>query len=382
MILARTLAAFAGGALVVVWILYPLTIAFLAAVAKRVRQRGRESEAATPQGARSVSIIVAAREDAAAIGQRIADCVRAAEGLTTFEIIVGLDARGALATAESLATDANVRVVHGDPPGGKAATLNAAARAATGDLLVFTDVNQRFEPEAIPRLQAVFADERVGAASGRLELAASARQSLAGRYWSYERWLRRREAELHSCVGVTGAIWAMRRSLWSALPAGLILDDVYAPMRIVLAGHRVAFVDEARARDLRPASRGHEYRRKVRTLTGVVQLCAWLPQVLNPFRNSIWLQFVFHKLLRLLTPYLLLAVGVWAGLAGVRWLVAKPALLAAGAIAVLLAAVALRSRAKVLARLRGAALSALVLQLAVVVATINGVRRRWDVWRA
>ena len=41
----------------------------------------------------------------------------------------------------------------------------------------------------------------------------------------------------------------------------------------------------------------------VRTLTGVIQVCAWLPGVLNPLRNRIWLQFVFHKLLRLLTPY-------------------------------------------------------------------------------
>ena len=42
-----------------------------------------------------------------------------------------------------------------------------------------------------------------------------------------------------STLGATGAIYAVRRALWRPLPADTLLDDVLAPMRVVLAGYRV-----------------------------------------------------------------------------------------------------------------------------------------------
>ena len=92
--------------------------------------------------------------------------------------------------------------------------------------------------------------------------------------------------------------------------------------------------------DIRRFAAGQEYRRKVRTLTGVIQVCAWLPKVLDPIANPIWLQFVFHKLLRLLTPYLavlVLASGVWtAGSAIARTRLGLPLFIAAGSLSLLL----------------------------------------------
>jgi poly-beta-1,6-N-acetyl-D-glucosamine synthase len=201
-----------------------------------------------------------------------------------------------------------------------------------------------------------------------------------GRYWTYERWLRRNEAEVHSCVGVTGAIWALRSALWSPLPAHLILDDVYTPMRVVLAGHRVAFVDDARAVDVRHTEPSQEYRRKVRTLTGNLQLCAWLPALLVPLRNPIWAQFMLHKLLRLLTPYWLLAIAAWLAVAALRRAEAYPT--AAAVLLLCVAGAALIARARVFPLVQRMATWGLTLQAAVIVAALNGFRRRWDVWRA
>jgi cellulose synthase/poly-beta-1,6-N-acetylglucosamine synthase-like glycosyltransferase len=253
-------------------------------------------------------------------------------------------------------------------------------RASRGDVLVFTDTHQRFHPDAISHLVATLREPDVGATSGSLELprANGSSPSLIRRYWALERWLRRCEARVHSSVGVSGAIWALRRSLWSPLPADLILDDLYTPMRTALSGYRVAFAEAARAVETRRTVAGHEYRRKVRTLTGVIQLCAWQPAVLMPVRNPIWLQFVAHKLLRLLTPYWLMAIATWAGSRSARWLVANPRVTAGLAPAVVAASVARRG---IVQRLWGGVLGALVIQAAVVVATFNGIRRRWDVWR-
>ena len=140
----------------------------------------------------------------------------------------------------------------------------------------------------------------------------------------------------------------------------------------------MAFAEAARAVETRQSQVGHEYRRKVRTLTGVIQLCAWQPAVLVPLRNPIWLQFVAHKLLRLFTPYWVMAIGAWMGSYTMRWVVANPRVAGGLAPAVVAGAYARRGMVQ---RLWNALRCALTLQAAVVVATYNGVRRRWDVWR-
>jgi cellulose synthase/poly-beta-1,6-N-acetylglucosamine synthase-like glycosyltransferase len=381
--LLRDLAVLSAGAIVAVWIAYPLVVALLALWSRRMRAkrpRPRPWTTSISSSEPTMSVVIATRDHPAVVRERIADCLGAADGPRMLEVVVGIDAGGAPGAADELSIAPNVTVVAGDLPGGKAATLNAAARVARGDLLLFADVHQRFERDAINRLVAAFDDPRVGAASGRLELAPGARRSPIGRYWAYERWLRRCEADVHSCVGATGAIWAMRRALWTPLPPNLILDDVYAPMRVVLAGHRVAFVDDARAVDVRSVERSSEYRRKVRTLTGNIQLCVWLPHLLVPLRNPIWLQFVFHKLLRLLTPYWLIAVLIWGAVSVLRHSGAYPAV--AALVALALAITLLAPNARAFRIVRQTAVWGLVLQAAVVVAAMNGFRRRWDVWRA
>src|SRR5207244_10375072 len=100
---------------------------------------------------------------------------------------------------------------------------------------------------------------------------------------------------------------AMRRSLFRPLPADTILDDVLTPMRVVLAGYRVVFNEQARAFDRAAIDADAEARRKVRTLAGNYQILALEPALLMPWRNPVWLQYVSHKLGRLTIPYALLA---------------------------------------------------------------------------
>ena len=371
-----TLAVSAVLALIAIWGLYPAAVALLA----RLRRPTTAAPWATPP---LVSAIVASRDDPQAVAARVEDILAADYPADRLRVVVGIDAT---VPDQSRAIDDVARlapratVVAGDPPGGKASTLNAAVRAAdpAAEVLVFTDTRQRFAPDAVARLVESLADERVGAVSGLLDLPEKGAPTIAERYWRYERILRRNEARLHSTVGVTGAIYAMRAALWAPLPAGLILDDVYVPMRLVLRGHRVAFAAGARARDTRRFGAEQEYRRKVRTLTGVLQLCAWLPEVLVPWRDPIWLQFLFHKLLRLLTPYLALAFLIGAAGLGMRLLRAVPAGVLTAAIVAL--ALALLGLPRLRRRLFAQVSAGLALQAAIVVATVNGIRGRWNVW--
>jgi cellulose synthase/poly-beta-1,6-N-acetylglucosamine synthase-like glycosyltransferase len=359
-----------------VWGLYPALVGLVASVTRRGEAPADRAPSALPH----VTAVVATRADAIAVRDRVEDLLRSEYPSSLLDVVVAYDAR----TTEPMATwsgaDASrVRVMRGDEPGGKAAALNAGVRAARGEVLVFADSGQRFGPDAVALLVRAVVRAGVGAASGRLELAAGEKApALPLRlYWSLERWLRRREADVHSAIGVTGAIYAMRRALWTPLPAGLILDDLYVPMQLALNGHRIAFVDEARAYETRATTDGNEYRRKVRTLTGVLQLCAWLPRTLSPLRNPVWVQFVTHKLLRLLTPYWLLVCVAWviaavAHRVGLGWLLAATA----GFVAVL------QLRSRPFRALRSAVVSSILVQAATVRATANGARGRWDVWHA
>ena len=373
--------AIAGLLLVVVpWLAYPAAVVALARLAGR-RPAAALADAELPR----VTCVLATRDAPDVVRERVADFLAQDYPADRLDVVVGVDAAAADALVPALAVaDPRVRVLPGDAPGGKCPALNAAVRAARGDVLLFSDARQRFAPDVARKLVAALAaDPRVGVTSGRLVLPADEASGLFRLYSRFELNLRAAEARLHSAVGVSGSVYAMRRALWAPLPAGLILDDLFVPMRLALARQRVGFVPDAYAYETRRVNAGQEFRRKVRTLTGNYQLCAWLPGVLVPGRNPIWLQFVCHKLLRLLLPVGVLLAGV--GGAGLAWRAAEAALgprawWLAGAAA-LGAAWAWLGAGGLARRLRGLVVQLASMQAAVAVAAVHGVRGRWDVWK-
>jgi cellulose synthase/poly-beta-1,6-N-acetylglucosamine synthase-like glycosyltransferase len=376
----------AGVLLVVLpWLAYPAAVVALARLVGRRRAADALGDgAAWPR----VTCVLATRDAPDVVAERVADFLAQDYPADRLDVVVAVDAAAAAALLPALADaarDPRVRVVAGDPPGGKCPALNAAVRAAAGEVLLFSDARQRFAPDVARKLVgALTADPRLGATSGRLVLPADEASGLFRLYSRFELNLRAAEARLHSAVGVSGSVYAMRRALWAELPAGLILDDLYVPMRLLLGGHRVGFVEDAYAHETRRVNAGQEFRRKVRTLTGNYQLCAWLPGVLVPGRNPVWVQFVCHKLLRLLLPVGVLLAGL--GTAGLAWKAAH-ALLGAGAWWLALAAalgagwvwLGPGAHARVL---RGLVVQFASMQAAVAVAAVHGVRGRWDVWKA
>lgn len=292
---------------------YPLLLAICARVAGRPpRKRPIDDRQPWP----AISIIVAARNEAARLPARVSNLLSLNYDGSR-EIIVVSDG-STDGTVEALRPVAGrIRLIE-LPAGGKPLALNAGAAAAAGDILVFADARQWFEPDALRELVANFADDEVGGVTGELVLDCEAAPGAStstigdgvGAYWKYEKWLRRHEGLVWSTLGATGAIYALRRSLWRPLPAETLLDDVLAPMRAVLAGYRVVFEERARACDTAASDAAAEARRKRRTLAGNYQILALEPRLLAPFVNPVWLQYASHKLGRLLVPWALVAVFV------------------------------------------------------------------------
>ena len=280
---------------------YPFFIAVVAHFKKDVRLT------APFQG--SVSIVVAAQNEEDNIQRRLQELIgwlKASQ--IPGEIILVSDGSTdrTAALARECGGDGLVRVLERPAPEGKAAALTVGCAASQSDVLVFADSRQRWHPEALPRLLENFADPRVGAVSGLLVLE-SAPGVLAGvgLYWRFEKWLRDKESQVRSLVSATGAISAVRRRLFRPIPKGTLVDDVYWPLQVAMQRYRVVQDNSAYAYDRLPDNPLDEFWRKVRTLAGIFQLSTRLPAALIPGRNPVWIQWVSHKLLRLVVPWAL-----------------------------------------------------------------------------
>jgi len=271
----------------------------------------------------TVTVVIAARNEEACLGEKLRNLLALDYPRDRIEIVVGSD--GSTDRTEAIAggfAEAGVQLLALPGPRGKAAVLNDAVARARGEILVMTDARQTLDASAVRRLVSRFADPAVGAVSGELHLLSSpdfpARG--VGLYWRYEKAVRQAESRFDSTVGVTGALYALRRALFKPLDPRTILDDVAVPMEIVMAGYRVLFAPEASAFDRIASDPEREYRRKVRTLAGNYQLLALRPALLDPLRNRLFWQLVSHKLSRLAVPWcLVLLLLLCAPLAATHW---------------------------------------------------------------
>lgn len=303
-----------AGLLLHVYVAYPLLIALIA------RQRGASGGAPRKETPPlTFSLILTVHNEAGAAATRVKELlglVRPSPPERELIVVSDGSTDGTVAAIRA-ASDGSARIIELPVNVGKAKAMSIAASQAIGQILVFADVRQRWNPEAIDVLLQAFQDEQTGAVGGELMLeAADGVLQGVGLYWKYERWIRQNESAVDSTNGLSGAISAVRRSLFDGVPDGIILDDVYWPMRVVKRGYRVRYTPGAVAFDRLPSSGAGEFKRKVRTLSGNFQLLAREPWILLPTANRVWMQFMSHKVLRLASPWLLLGALVSSALLG------------------------------------------------------------------
>ena len=239
-------------------------------------------------------------------------------------IIIVLD--GCTDNTEELIAAANyssVHVIKQKEKSGKPYGLNLGVAASDAVLLLMTDVRQPIKKDALERLARRFEDPQIAAVSGELVFKREGITDFGkgmDAYWRYEKFIRDKESTIDSVAGVTGAIYVLRKSYYDPIPAETLLDDVLIPMQAVLKGGKVKFESGAYAFDIPSNDIQRERIRKTRTLAGNFQLVQLNPSLVNPFKNPIWFQFVSHKMLRLLSPFLLLSIFISnALLVGDHW---------------------------------------------------------------
>jgi len=269
-----------------------------------------------------VTVVIAAYNEASRIAARVINVLEQDYPAQNLSVIVVSDGSTDGTERAAAIGDPRVRVIALAQNGGKAVAINVALEQVQTEFVVFTDARQRFAPDALKRLLARFSDANVGAVSGELEILENfsdadhaPHPAPIGLYWRMEKSLRDGEASIGWLHGVSGAVYALRRELFTPLPAGTILDDMWVPLHVVFAGRRIAMARDAIAFDSSSAGSHEEFRRKVRTLAGNWQLIARLPRLLLPWRNPVWFAWMSHKFLRLIAPWALIAAWLSAAFA-------------------------------------------------------------------
>ena len=357
-----------SGLLVWTWGLYTAWMAW--------RARHAQALPTLPAHAVSFSVVIATRDDPAVLAVRVDNLRALPDRNRPADIILAVDSRAEWSLADyEAALGADVRVVQGDAPGGKSAGLNAGVRASSRDIVVLADSKQQFVAGSLDALLAAFLEPNVAGVSGTVRQ--SSGDSALDAYWRTDTLVRRGQSAAHSVVTSTGQIAAFLRTSYPTLPDDLICDDLYATAAVIMQGHRVTFTEHAIALDDRTFTRTQNLQRKIRTLSGLVQVCQLLPTVLNPARNPIWIHFVSQKLLRLVTPVLVMIAG-WA-LLSLTLSVALP--VGAARLIALVAFIPLLSVRLSIDR-AAAWLGPAAFLWVLLVALYNGLRRHYDVWHA
>ncbi len=199
---------------------------------------------------------------------------------------------------------------------GKESAQKDAVAVATGEVVVFSDVATRIEPDALAKMMMNFADPTVGCVSSVDRVVGSDGKPCGeGAYVRYEMCLRELESRVSSLVGLSGSFFAARREVCRDFSADMQSDfrTVLNSMKLGLRG-----VSDPEVVGYYPdvATPSREFDRKVRTVLRGMTVFFRNVEFLNPVRYGLFAyQYVCHKLLRWMVPFFLLMAFLSCGIA-------------------------------------------------------------------
>jgi cellulose synthase/poly-beta-1,6-N-acetylglucosamine synthase-like glycosyltransferase len=314
---------------------YGLLLELLVALTGRRRGKAR---AARRDELPTVSIIVAAYAEQDVIAQRIANLRALEYPGDRLELIVACDGSPD-ATAER-ARAAGADLVLELPRGGKIRAQDAAVERARGEIVAFSDANAVWEPSALARLTAPFADPKVGYVCGDVTFLNDLGTNQEGVYWRYEMAVRSLESRLRSVTAGNGAIYATRREAYLVVDP-IMGHDLSFPFNMVKRGWLALYAADAHASEKMVPTIEGEFARKRRMMSHmwpiVLRGGMLSPRGYDPLYA---MMIVSHRVLRYVSPFLhVIALGTSIALIGQSWVyVAAVAL----QLAVIIAALAAR----------------------------------------
>jgi cellulose synthase/poly-beta-1,6-N-acetylglucosamine synthase-like glycosyltransferase len=256
-----------------------------------------------------VSIIIAAYNEEKDIAQKIENALALDYPSQKLEIIVASDC--STDRTDEIARgfqDRGIVVYRSQQRLGKTAAQNRAISVSTGQIIVFSDATTVYDSSSIRKLVQAFADTSVGCVAGTLVYTNESGSSTGKgcrSYWSYENVLKRNESRLSSLIGVSGCMYAVRRSSYMQLTHSLSSDFVIAA-EMKLLSLRTVHEPEAICYEQTNRRVKDEFKMRVRVIEQTITALVFYRRLLNPFRHGLFaIQMISHKALRYGVPWVL-----------------------------------------------------------------------------
>ncbi len=189
--------------------------------------------------------------------------------------------------------------------GGKLAILNEWVPNMAGSLVALSDVSALVSVDALLAAVSHFQNQQVGVVCGKYRLLKPGSPGEA-LYWTYQTAIKERESALGSIIGVHGAFYLFRKTLFQPLPDDTINDDFILPMEIVAQGYRAVYEPRINALELEKAAITTDQNRRRRIAAGNLQQTLRLRRLLNVRFGGVFFNFASGKTLRALMPFILL----------------------------------------------------------------------------
>jgi cellulose synthase/poly-beta-1,6-N-acetylglucosamine synthase-like glycosyltransferase len=285
------------------YFLYPVTLQLWTRVVS-------EQGAVTNDDRPSVALIIAAYNEGEVIAEKVENSLQLEYPEDKLNIVVFSDASDDR-TDEIVKEYENrgVSLVRIEGRVGKTECQNHVADIVDEDILVFSDANSMYEPDAISKLVSRFTP-KVGCVVGELRYRESSDVEGESVYWRYESWVKRLESRFYSLVTGNGSIYAVKADSYVPQPADAI-SDFTEPLSIVRNGERVVYAPGAIAWEETESSTADELERRVRIITRSWNSIVRFRDLLNPLRNTRFAyQLWSHKVLRWLSPVFLFGILV------------------------------------------------------------------------
>lgn len=268
----------------------------------------------------SITIIIPAYNEEGGIREKIENCRKIEYPSEKLQIIVVSD--NSTDRTDEIIQDAcegfrGLKYLRVEGRRGKTYCQNVAAEHAQGDILIFSDADSFYYPDAIFKLVRNYSSPCVGGVSGRyryVDLEKSSVGKSTGVFWEYENLIKRFQSRIYTLTGASGCIYSIRRNLYSPLPAH-ISSDIIEPITVVRKGYIVRFEEEAMAIEKSTSRLKQEFRMRVRVVTGGIIGLYYVKDLLNPIRHP-WIAFQLfsHKVCRWVLPCFLILLYALSGL--------------------------------------------------------------------
>lgn len=261
----------------------------------------------------SVSLIIPAYNEEKIIREKIENTLGLNYHKERLEIIVASESNDRTNTIVQEYEKDGVLLYSYEKREGKSSLLYKTVPKARGEIILFSDADVIYKKDAIKKLVRNFADNSIGAVSGRL-VYINPQGTIAGEgesvYWGYEMLLKRLSSKISSVIGASGSIYAIRKELYLPLDINRG-DDFEIPTMIAIKGYRSILEEEAMAYARASDSSGDEFKRKVRIVSWFIRSGVIL--IKEGIKNKRWLivfQILSHKFSRWFMPIWLISFFV------------------------------------------------------------------------